>query len=148
LPALGAGAFGTVAGGAEEVAAGADAVAGAAEVGATAEAVGEAPTIEILGESDVYFHYTTAPESAFSGGFLQGSSVTDIGTYTAGEGTFLGIPSPDKVIPIIDSGGMFQYGGTVGASARYVGGAQQWFSTQLVPPSNILPAVPVAVPSH
>jgi hypothetical protein len=67
---------------------------------AAPEAFGEAPTIEVTGEHDVFFHYTSDPESAFSGGFYKGASVTDVGTYTAGESTFLGIPTPDKVIPI------------------------------------------------
>jgi tetratricopeptide (TPR) repeat protein len=37
---------------------------------------------------------------------------------------------------------MFQYGGTVPASGRYFGGAQQWFSTQLIPEQHpVGPAV-------
>jgi hypothetical protein len=58
----------------------------------------------------------------------------------------LGIPSPDKVIPIIDTAGLFEYGGTVGASARYAGGGMQWFATETIPAGNILPAQTLAVP--
>jgi hypothetical protein len=91
--------------------------------------------------------YTTAPESSFSGGFHQGASVTDVGDLTAAEASHtLGIPTPDKVIPIVDTGGSFQYGGLVQDSARYVGGGRQWFATQTIGPENILPAQPVAVP--
>ena len=105
------------------------------------------PTIEILGEEDVYFHYTNAAESAFAGGFREGHSVTDVADLTAPEAVqVLGIPTPDKVIPIIDSGGMFAWGGEVKDTPRYFGGGRQWFSTQHIPPSNILPALPVAEP--
>lgn len=51
---------------------------------------------------DVLFHYTNAPR-----------------------GGILGIPIPEKVIPIIDNGS-FAFGGTVGASARFVGVGLQW----------------------
>jgi hypothetical protein len=57
----------------------------------------------------------------------------------------LGIPTPDKVIPIIDNGS-FTYGGTVRASGPYFGGAQQWFASETIPASNILPAQSLAVP--
>jgi RHS repeat-associated protein len=116
--------------------------------GAAAEVVGEAPaSIEVTGDEDVYFHYTSSSESSFSGGFWQGGSVTNVADYTAEEASeSLGIPSPDKVIPIIDTAGSFEYGGTVGASARYAGGGMQWFATETIPAGNILPAQTLAVP--
>jgi RHS repeat-associated protein len=108
---------------------------------------GEAPTIEITGEADVYYHYTTAPESSFANGFWKDASVTNVGDYTESEASeLLGIPKPNKVIPIIGEGGAFEFGGTVGASTRYSGGALQWFARQPIPAVNILPAEPLALP--
>lgn len=42
--------------------------------------------------------------------------------------------------------GSFTYGGTVPASGPYFGGAQQWFASETIPASNILPAQSLAVP--
>jgi RHS repeat-associated protein len=99
------------------------------------------------GAPAIYYHYTDVPEQAFSNGFFAGGAVTNDPSYTAAEASqLLGISPPDSVIPIVDTGGYFQYGGVVGATPRYAGGGMQWFAVKRVPPSNILPAQPVAVP--
>jgi RHS repeat-associated protein len=93
------------------------------------------------------YHYTDAPEESFKGGFYKGSSVTDDPNLMSAEASqTLGIPAPDKVIPIVDRPGYFRPGGTVDASYRYSGGGNQWFSTQRIPAEDILPARPVCKP--
>jgi RHS repeat-associated protein len=93
------------------------------------------------------YHYTYVAESEFAGGFRAGASVTDIPYYTTYEASQkLGIPLPDKVIPIIDRPGNFVYGHDVKPSRRFFGGGQQWFARRHLPPEDILPARPVTKP--
>src|SRR5579859_3196063 len=54
---------------------------------------------------NLLYHYTTAPESSFANGLWENSSVTDkLYTDATQASQELGIPVPDKVIPIQNTG--------------------------------------------
>ncbi len=56
----------------------------------------------------------------------------------------LGIPVPDKVIPILDRGHFRPNSpSTVQPSNRYRGGGDDWTNPDWVPGSDILPAEPI-----
>lgn len=96
---------------------------------------------------DVKYHYTSAPESSFKSGFWKGSSVTDDPALTSADAADkLGIPPPDKVIPIVVRGGYFGNKSKVSPTPKYSGGGNQWFSKQTIPAKDVLPAKLVCEP--
>jgi hypothetical protein len=91
------------------------------------------------------YHYTYYPESSFSDGLWAGSSVTDKLYSSAYEASQeLGIPVPNKVIPIQDTGQFVPNSPPlVQPSFRFTGGGTDFTNLQRVPPSQILPAQPI-----
>ncbi len=91
------------------------------------------------------YHYTTAPESSFEQGLWRDSSVTDkLYTNPVEAGKKLGIPTPDKVIPIRDAGHFVpNKPPIVQPSNRYQGGGTDFVNPNPVPPEDILPAQPI-----
>jgi RHS repeat-associated protein len=91
------------------------------------------------------YHYTTAPESSFQKGLWRDSSVTDkLYTDPLRASQELGIPVPNKVIPIQDVGQFVpNKPPIVQPSFRYQGGGTDFINPQPVPPSQILPAQPI-----
>jgi RHS repeat-associated protein len=91
------------------------------------------------------YHYTRADESSFANGLREGSSATDklyTNPYQAGQE--LGIPVPNKVIPIKDTGQFVPAKPPiVQGSNRYKGGGNDFNNTDRVPPSQLLPAQPM-----
>ncbi len=93
--------------------------------------------------SKIFYHYTTSSESSFSKGLWSDSSVTDKlynNPFQASQE--LGIPIPNKIIPIID-GGQFipNTPSIVQPSFRFQGGGSDFINTELVPPSQFLPVI-------
>jgi RHS repeat-associated protein len=103
------------------------------------EVVQETPPVKLM------YHYTTADESEFAGGLWRDSSVTDkLYTDPIQAGQELGIPTPDKVIPIVDNGQFVpNKPPIVQPSNRYQGGGTDFVNPKPVPPSDILPAIPM-----
>jgi hypothetical protein len=91
------------------------------------------------------YHYTTAPESSFANGLWEGSSVTDqLYTDAAQASQELGIPVPNKVIPIQNTGQFVPNSPSiVQPSFRFTGGGSDFINPQPVPPSQLLPAQPI-----
>lgn len=91
------------------------------------------------------YHYTTAPESSFQKGLWRDSSVTDkLYTDAVEAGQKLGIPTPNKVIPIQDAGHFVpNKPPIVQPSNRYPGGGTDFVNPNRVPPEAILPARPI-----
>lgn len=91
------------------------------------------------------YHYTTAPESSFQKGLWRDSSVTDkLYTDAVEAGQKLGIPTPNKVIPIQDTGHFVpNKPPIVQPSNRYQGGGTDFVNPNPVPPEAILPARPI-----
>jgi len=119
---------------AEGGAGGAEGAAGSAE---SAAAEGEAPNL--------LYHYTTADESSFAKGLWRDSSVTDkLYDDPNIASQELGIPPPNKVIPIQDAGQFVpNKPGIVQPSTRYTGGGTDFVNPKAVPPSQLLPARPI-----
>jgi hypothetical protein len=93
----------------------------------------------------VKYHYTTAPEASFAKGLREQSSVTDKLYADAVEaGQKLGIPTPNKVIPIQDAGHFVpNKPSIVQPSFRYEGSGTDFTNPNRVPPEDILPARPI-----
>jgi len=91
------------------------------------------------------YHYTTAGESSFANGLWEGSSVTDkLYTDAAQASQELGIPVPNKVIPIQNTGQFVPNSPSiVQPSFRFTGGGSDFINPQAVPPSQLLPAQPI-----
>jgi hypothetical protein len=91
------------------------------------------------------YHYTTADESLFANGLREGSSVTDrLYTDALRASQELGIPVPNKVIPIQDVGQFVPAKPpTVQPSFRFLGGGNDFNNLQRVPTSQLLPAQPI-----
>jgi hypothetical protein len=101
------------------------------------------PSIEKL--PSIKYHYTTYDEASFKRGLWRNSSVTDK-RYTdpVQAGQDLGIPTPNKVIPIIDRGHFKPNSPPiVQPSNRYRGGGTDFTNPKWVPPKDILPAEPI-----
>ena len=97
------------------------------------------------GDNQLWYHYTSSPESSFADGLWANSSVTNVGDLTATEASqTLGIPPPTSVIPISAPTSYFGPVSVVSESPRYSGGGLQWFANQGVPSQNLGPALPVA----
>ena len=96
-------------------------------------------------EAPLKYHYTTADESLFANGLREGSSVTDkLYSNPLQASQELGIPVPNKVIPIQDAGQFVPAKpSVVQGSNRYLGGGNDFNNLQPVPPSQLLPAQPV-----
>ena len=94
---------------------------------------------------NLFYHYTTADESLFANGLREGSSVTDtLYTDPVQASQELGIPVPNKVIPIQDVGQFVPAKPpVVQGSYRYMGGGNDFNNLQRVPPSQLLPARPI-----
>ncbi|MBU6951607.1 RHS repeat domain-containing protein [Hahella sp. HN01] len=94
---------------------------------------------------DLMYHYTRAEESAFSNGLWRDTSVTDKLYDDAIEaGQKLGIPTPNKVIPIKNNGQFIpNKPSTVGGTERYMGGGSDFVNPKRVPAEDILPAMPI-----
>jgi hypothetical protein len=97
------------------------------------------------GATKLFYHYTTADESLFANGLREGSSVTDklySNPFQASQE--LGIPVPNKVIPIQDVGQFVPAKPSiVQPSFRFQGGGNDFNNLQRVPPSLLLPAQPI-----
>ena len=96
---------------------------------------------------DLLYHYTTADEGSFANGLWEGTSVTDtLYTDPVQASQELGIPVPDKVIPIQNTGQFVpNTPPIVQETPRYLGGGTDFINPQPVPPSQILPAQPIGV---
>jgi RHS repeat-associated protein len=93
----------------------------------------------------LWYHYTTSDESSFGKGLWAQSSVTDK-LYTNAEQASqeLGIPVPNKVIPIRDTGQFVKQGnGIVQPSNRYPGGGTAFTNPKSVPAADLLKAQPI-----
>jgi hypothetical protein len=94
---------------------------------------------------NIKYHYTTADEASFVNGLWKDTSVTNklySNAYEAGQK--LGIPTPNKVIPIKDNGNFVPNNpSVVQPSNRYQGGGPDFVNPQPVSPENILPAQPI-----
>jgi len=88
----------------------------------------------------LFYHYTTADESLFANGLREGSSVTDkLYTNPFQASQELGIPVPNKVIPIQDVGQFIPAKpATVQPSFRFQGGGNDFNNLQRVPGSQLL----------
>ena len=97
------------------------------------------------GAPNLMYHYTTAGESSFANGLWEGSSVTDkLYTDAAQASQELGIPVPNKVIPIQNTGQFVPNSPSiVQPSFRFTGGGSDFINPQAVPPSQLLPAQPI-----
>ncbi len=94
-------------------------------------------------EEELLYHYTDAPESSFGNGLRAGSSVTDrIYTDPYRASQELGIPLPDKYIPIRRKN-QFIPVTDVGGTGRYTGYGSEYLNLKRVPPADILPARPI-----
>jgi RHS repeat-associated protein len=99
------------------------------------------------GEANLLYHYTTAPESSFANGLWEGTSVTDkLYTDAAQASQELGIPVPNQVIPIQNTG---QFVPNTPAIVQpsplrgWSGGGNDFINPQRVQPSQLLPAQPI-----
>ncbi len=103
------------------------------------------PQATEAGSPKIYYHYTNQPESSFAGGLWRHTSVTDkIYTDPSVASRELGIPVPDKIIPIVDAGNFRpNKPPIVQPSNRYPGGGTDFYNPQKVPASQILPARPI-----
>jgi hypothetical protein len=93
-----------------------------------------------------YYHYTNQPESSFSNGFWEGASATDklyTDPYLASQE--LGIPVPNKIIPIQANLGDFIPNSPpiVKPSYRFSGGGTDFTNPARIPASQIEPARPI-----
>jgi len=101
------------------------------------------------GAPRVLYHYTNAAERSFGRGLWSGSSVTDTASLGATEAVEqLGLKTvPDKIIPIIDRGHFIPNRPfVVQAHPLGPGGGLDFWNPRLVPPLDILPAIPIARP--
>jgi hypothetical protein len=91
------------------------------------------------------YHYTTAPESSFANGLWEGSSVSDtLYTDPLQASQELGIPVPNKVIPIQNTGQFVPNSPfIIEQTDRFLGGGNDFINPQRVPPSQLLPARPI-----
>jgi hypothetical protein len=98
------------------------------------------------GAPNLMYHYTTAGESSFANGLWEGSSVTDkLYTDAAQASQELGIPLPNKVIPIQNTGQFVPNSPSiVQPSFRFTGGGSDFINPQAVPPSQLFPAQPIS----
>jgi hypothetical protein len=94
---------------------------------------------------NLMYHYTTASESSFANGLWEGSSVTDkLYTDAAQASQELGIPVPNKVIPIQNTGQFVPNApSVVQQTDRFLGGGNDFVNPQRVPPSQLFPAQPI-----
>jgi RHS repeat-associated protein len=117
-------------------------ITGVGVVGAGAKAVDE---LEEDSEPSLFFHYTDADESSFAKGLRPQSSVTDklySDPFEASQE--LGIPIPDKVIPIQNNGQFVPNSPPiVQPSFRYQGGGTDFTNPKWVPAGHLLPARPI-----
>ena len=113
--------------------------AGAEEVDALAAAEETAPNL--------LYHYTTAPESSFANGLWEGTPVTDkLYTDAAQASQELGIPVPNKVIPIQNTGQFVPNTPAIVEPSPlrgWSGGGNDFINPQRVPPSQLFPAQPI-----
>ena len=94
----------------------------------------------------MFYHYTDYPISAFSGGLIGQAWVTDVGTYSSQEASEqLGIRPPSTVIPILAYPGDFLPGNPfIVPDGKYgPGGGRQYYNPATIPPSQLLPPMPV-----
>ena len=107
----------------------------------------EATAAEGTTAPSLMYHYTTAPESSFANGLWEGSSVTDT-LYTDAQQASqeLGIPVPNKVIPIQNTGQFVPARPPIVQpvpSRGFTGGGNDFNNPLRVPPSQLLPAQPI-----
>ena len=119
-------------------------VAMSAAIGMLTDGLGDLP---LAGgeESSLLYHYTSAPESSFANGLWEGSSVTDtLYTDPVQASQELGIPLPNKMIPIQNTGQFVpNTPSVVQQTDRFLGGGNDFVNPQRVPPSQLLPAQPI-----
>jgi len=94
---------------------------------------------------NLLYHYTTADESSFANGLWENSSVSDkLYTDPLQASQELGIPVPNKVIPIENTGQFIpNTPPVVQPSFRFTGGGNDFINPQRVPPSQLFPAQPI-----
>ena len=96
---------------------------------------------------NLMYHYTTASESSFANGLWEGSSVTDkLYTDAAQASQELGIPVPNKVIPIQNTGQFVPNAPSIVQPSPlrgWSGGGTDFINPQRVPPSQLFPAQPI-----
>jgi RHS repeat-associated protein len=96
---------------------------------------------------NLMYHYTTASESSFANGLWEGSSVTDkLYTDAAQASQELGIPVPNKVIPIQNTGQFVPNAPSIVQPSPlrgWSGGGSDFINPQRVPPSQLFPAQPI-----
>lgn len=99
----------------------------------------------IAAKTPLKYHYTTAEELSFKGGLWRDTSVTDkLYTDPFKASQELGIPVPNKVIPIKDAGQFVpNKPPIVQPSYRYQGGGADFINPEPVPPEYLLPARPL-----
>ena len=97
------------------------------------------------GPQKLLYHYTTADESSFANGLWRETSVTDkLYTNPLQASQELGIPVPNKVIPVKDVGQFVpNKPPIVQPSFRYQGGGTDLINPEPVPASHLLPAQPL-----
>ena len=97
------------------------------------------------GGQRLLYHYTTAEESSFAKGLWRDSSVTDkLYTDPLRASQELGIPVPNKVIPIQNAGQFVPNKPPfVQPSFRYQGGGTDFINPNPVPSSQLFPARPL-----
>ncbi|MBI3868941.1 MAG: hypothetical protein HY299_10455 [Verrucomicrobia bacterium] len=99
------------------------------------------------GAPNLMYHYTTAGESSFANGLWEGSSVTDkLYTDAAQASQELGIPVPNKVIPIQNTGQFVPNAPSIVQPSPlrgWSGGGTDFINPQRVPPSQLFPAQPI-----
>ena len=110
--------------------------------------------------SSTFWHYTNQPESNFASGLNAGTSVTDNGNMMPWEAmSKLGIPQPNKAIPITGNPGDFVPQPPVPASGYrtytdpitgksvsipVAGGANEWTNPNPIPPNQVGKAKPLS----
>ena len=96
---------------------------------------------------NLMYHYTTASESSFANGLWEGTSVTDkLYTDAAQASQELGIPVPNKVIPIQNTGQFVPNAPSIVEPSPlrgWSGGGTDFINPQRVPPSQLFPAQPI-----
>lgn len=97
------------------------------------------------GGGNFFYHYTNAEESLFANGLREGSSVTDkLYSCPLQASQELGIPVPNKVIPIRDVGQFVPAKpAIVQSSFRFQGGGKDFNNPQRVLASQLLRAQPI-----
>jgi hypothetical protein len=96
---------------------------------------------------NLLFHYTTADESSFANGLWEGTSVSDkLYTDAAQASQELGMPVPNKVIPIQNTGQFVPAKPPIVEwTPLRTGGGTDFNNLERVPASQLVPARPIGI---